>query len=450
MSRWVTSALLVLLFPLAAEATVYTSEIVGPADPSHSLALDAQGNPVIAAVDQSELKIFRREAQGWVGETVDAGALVTPSLALDSEGNVHVCYFDGSLGGLKYAENTSGSWTIEIVDAPLSGGQTGLDPSIAVDSNNHPHVAYTNNEAGGRVRYAKRGGNSWNIRAILYNGIDEIGSHPSLTLTADDEPRISYYYYDNAIRWAKKLNGQSWFAEYVTNSGFGKPSDIGVTSTGELHVALYNAYYTDLMERHTTGGTWGFVSWVDETPSNVGGYLSMVMDSQDRAHIAYFDATNFDLKLTSWNGSAWEFETVASAGQVGAYCQLALDAGDAPHFSYYDYNNEVIRYSTVAQTTGIEDPGDTRAGLAALRPPVPNPLPATRGRVQLSLTVPRDSRVDFVLVDVSGRRVAERVETLTAGDHEMDWALPGISRGMYFLKMAVEGGTSRTVKLTVL
>ena len=45
------------------------------------------------------------------------------SIALDSEGNVHISYFDDSNNDLKYAANTTGSWQTFIVDEDGSVGE---------------------------------------------------------------------------------------------------------------------------------------------------------------------------------------------------------------------------------------------------------------------------------------------------------------------------------------
>ena len=76
------------------------------------------------------------------------------SIAIDSNGYVHISYYDcGELtggfctkGDLKYATNASGSWKTYTID---SEGDVGEWTSIAIDSNGKVHISYlddTNND----------------------------------------------------------------------------------------------------------------------------------------------------------------------------------------------------------------------------------------------------------------------------------------------------------------
>ncbi|MGQ9731302.1 MAG: hypothetical protein ACUVX8_08485 [Candidatus Zipacnadales bacterium] len=84
---------------------------------------------------------------------------------------------------------------------------------------------------------------------------------------------------------------------------------------------------------------------VDELGS-VGTFSSLDLDSKDEPHIAYYDATNGDLKY-AWrkNGKAWSHMTVDATGDVGQWCALALDKNDVAHLSYYDATNKLLKYA---------------------------------------------------------------------------------------------------------
>ncbi len=72
----------------------------------------------------------------------------------------------------------------------------------------------------------------------------------------------------------------------------------------------------------------------DTTGTYTGVYCSLVMDSEDRPHIAYYDRDFRDLHYAHFSAGRWIVEIVDSVGDAGAECSLALDAQDRPHISY--------------------------------------------------------------------------------------------------------------------
>ena len=86
--------------------------------------------------------------KSWQIEVVDANGNVggTNSIAVDSNDNVHISYYDYSNSDLKYAYNNGSSWNIQVVDnGQPDGYEIGFPSSIAVDSNNTPHISYYDN-----------------------------------------------------------------------------------------------------------------------------------------------------------------------------------------------------------------------------------------------------------------------------------------------------------------
>ncbi len=118
---------------------------------------------------------------------------------------------------------------------------------------------------------------------------------------------------------------------------------IAIDSNRHPHIAygedyLYHAYYDGII-------------WCYETVDSAGGvgeYTSIAIDSLDKVHISYCDATNYDLKYATNASGSWVTETVDSAGSVGGYTSIAIDSLDKVHISYFDDTNNDLKYATNA------------------------------------------------------------------------------------------------------
>ena len=89
-----------------------------------------------------------------VESTNDVGKYT--SIALDSNGNPHITYFDDTNNDLRYTHKMGSSWTFTTLD---STAHTGKGTSLAIDSNDHLHVAYKTNST--EIAYMTNHSGSW-------------------------------------------------------------------------------------------------------------------------------------------------------------------------------------------------------------------------------------------------------------------------------------------------
>jgi hypothetical protein len=87
------------------------------------------------------------------------------------------------------------------------------------------------------------------------------------------------------------------------------------------------------------------LTWTRQTVDSGGSEPSLALLSDGRPCIAYYDATDGDLKYARWTGSTWQVETVESAGNVGGTPSLCLDADGHPHISYHDDDSGALKYT---------------------------------------------------------------------------------------------------------
>ena len=124
------------------------------------------------------------------------------SIAIDSNNQVHISYYDKTNGDLKYITNASGIWVTAIID---STGDVGEFTSIAIDSNNQVHISYydvTNSS----LKYATNISGTW--IATMLDSAGDIGRYTSIAIDSNNYAHISY------------LDGYNdyWNLKYATNT----------------------------------------------------------------------------------------------------------------------------------------------------------------------------------------------------------------------------------------
>lgn len=231
-------------------------------------------------------------AVSWSVETIDSGLIVSaPDMVLDSSGNPHISYFDGTNEDLKYATRLGQVWSTSTV---TSSGRTGSRPSIALDPAGHPHIVFEYITMTG-ISYAAFSGSSWTVMGLDW--LNLVGDDSSIAVDSSGRPHFAYYYEtDGDLRYLT-LDGVSWSSSTVDSAG------------------------------------------------NVGYFVSMALDSSQNPHVAYNDFTNGKLKYAKWDGASWSIEVVDSNGNTGWEISLVLDADDKPHISYGEYTLSYVRYA---------------------------------------------------------------------------------------------------------
>jgi hypothetical protein len=133
-------------------------------------------------------------------------------------------------------------------------------------------------------------------------------------------------------------------AELVDDSAsFGSTFSLALAVQRQPRIAYYDATNDNLKyASRSAAGIWTIE--VVDTTGNVGSYCSLALSSANVPRIAYYDATNGNLKYASKSGSTWVREVVATLNDVGRYCSLVLDSGNNPHISYYDASNQDLKY----------------------------------------------------------------------------------------------------------
>jgi hypothetical protein len=176
----------------------------------NSLALDAKGNPQIAysQVEAGDLRTARWDGTHWQFGTADARRThndyvgIGNSIAVDSDGNPCIAYFDATARTVKYAWQKDGVWQTEVVDQLWGLWVFNDRVSLKLDSHGKPHIAFFDHGLGA-LRYASKNEKGWHAEVVENRG--HVGGYPSLEFGPDDRPYIAFYdMNDGQIRLAER------------------------------------------------------------------------------------------------------------------------------------------------------------------------------------------------------------------------------------------------------
>ena len=83
----------------------------------------------------------------------------------------------------------------------------------------------------------------------------------------------------------------------------------------------------------------------------MGQFSSIAVDSNNKVHISYYDATNYALKYATDASGDWVRATIDNAGEAGQFSSIAVDSDNHVHISYYTVGYQVYAIGTLKYAT---------------------------------------------------------------------------------------------------
>jgi hypothetical protein len=358
-----------LAAPIGPQANLtywHTETVVSTGDVGRylSLARNAAGYPRISFYDRTndDLALAQRPCLystcPWSTETVDAAGGRGTSLAIDGCGYPHLSYMAGS-SHFKYAHYDGSSWTTEVVlDAPSDLPYT----SLALDWQDRPSfVAYST--ITGELDYLYYDGAAWHTMPVEMGLMLDDG-FPDLALDSADRPHLSYR--GNLHLTYAYYDGTNWhFTDLGEPNAY--QSAIDLDGAGRPHIAYYDSGQQTLNYAHFDG-----TDWYTETIDTVGqwsyytGTVSLYVSPAGVVHVSFYDANERELKYGVRTFLGWTIQVVDSVGDVGAFNSLVVDDQNRPYIAYYDATNGDVKYAYL--TRGVYLPAVFRHQEGADKP----------------------------------------------------------------------------------
>ena len=206
-----------------------------------SIALDANDRPHISYSRDGYIcnaaLLSYHDGSSWTTVTLDDTTTYIgcdSSIAIDSNGFVHVAYRHQGNMDMLIASNISGSWQRYTVD---NGAGVGYHSAMAVDSNDGLHLVYSSNAAGNTAYFADgASGSAW---AVSNQG----NSRNTFSMYIDqfDIVHISEYNGGSDLGYSMVAPGDSRQSMAIDSAGdVGYGNDIVVDDDNMVHIAYYD------------------------------------------------------------------------------------------------------------------------------------------------------------------------------------------------------------------
>ncbi len=183
--------------------------------------------------------------------------------------------------------------------------------------------------------------------AVFYN-------HTDLNFTGElflDDAYENQYGYVEAGESEAECNDGNWVSDfndtYVDENSAGIHNSVAINPDSNKPCVAYRDVDGDLLYACKDGSGCD-QGWDVETVDSSAGdkdYAALAFNSLSEPYIAYYNATNADLRIAHKSGGTWMVSTIDNYGDVGNFVTLDVDASDVVHIVYYDTTNSTIKYA---------------------------------------------------------------------------------------------------------
>jgi hypothetical protein len=331
------------------EAYTWTTDTINYVDGSGvapTVAVDSNGTVHIVHVNYKENKLWHQYSNGgsWsYNEIRSCPTCRSADMAVDSNDNLHVAYFvqrDGTDGYLEYSFFNGSDWTSQRLYSSAQYDQV----RIVLDANDRPHIAYARSGyLCNAAMLTYHDGSAWQTQALDTSNT-YVGCDASIAIDNDGYVHVTYRNHNNMDQMVVSNVSGSWQKYTVDGgSGVGYGSGIAVDHDNTLHV-LYRTNAGGGEYKHANG--YSGSAWSRTAASGGDGEFRMQTDDLGIVHASAYDSGGDNLLHKMMiSGQSWTTTTVDSPGTVGSYNDIFVDKNNMIHIAYYDQSNQLLKYA---------------------------------------------------------------------------------------------------------
>ncbi|MDA8818248.1 hypothetical protein N9N11_00565 [Candidatus Poseidoniales archaeon] len=267
------------------------------------------------------------ESTSWSNTTLGFEMSMVSS-TLDDDGHAHLSYYDLLNTNLVYATNKNGSWVNYIIDSDVSGN--GLSSSIAIDSNGTVHISYIDGDQLFYVNLEISG-------TISSFGID-FGTAPTMRLPklqVDSLNMPHIVYYDEAnyeLRYVTRANFATQWTDVLVHATEVHELEFQLDS-GDTAQIVYT-WGDDILVNHAKKAVGNWTLSGLPFGMNVE-HLAFALGPNDDQHVIFRHDDTYDSRhLYSWNNSTWTSFGLTSEQDDAKYFDIQIDSLNRTHITY--------------------------------------------------------------------------------------------------------------------
>lgn len=333
-----------------------TIDSVGNVGDSTSIGIDSTNKSHISYCDISNerLKYATNKSGVWSTSIVDSltvipgqNYFINSSIAIDSGDKARITYHDVVNGDLKYASNTTGSWTTTVLQ---STGDVGNDPVISLFSNDAVYILYSGYWPSVGIKSVSFGGGS---AGLFQQNLNSASVRGFKSLAIDSHGNIRFVYYDDTYR-GLKYTARYTGPDDVSIDGPGDPSlgynnSLAIDSNDKIHIAYSSS--AGLKYATNVNGTWEISVIDSDLTVDYRKNISIAVDLNNKLHVIYHGAYGYRLKYATNVSGAWKIFILDNTSQYSSP-SITIDSNNKLHVSYLHEGTYDLKYAT----TALENP----------------------------------------------------------------------------------------------